>query len=669
MQNPERNNLSNAASPYLRQHAENPVHWQVWSPESLAAAKAQNRPILLSIGYAACHWCHVMAHESFEDPHVADLMNLHFINIKVDREERPDIDQIYMTALHAMGEQGGWPLTMALTPDGQPFWGGTYFPKLPRFGRPGFIQVLNSIAGAWNDRQDAITQNAQAIGSHIAARLAIDAAPQAISLDVISAFTAHIANLYDLELGGMRGAPKFPGAPFLQRLWLSWLDTGSPVHRDIFIKTVHSIVQGGIYDHLGGGIARYSTDERWLVPHFEKMLYDNAHLIRHLIWAHAATCNALFRVRLEETADWLLREMRLPDGAFAASLDADSDGEEGKFYVWQQSEIEDALGPESGAFMAFYDVTPQGNWEGSSILNRIAKSDEMDEMARHAASREKLLAARAKRVRPDRDDKVLTDWNGLAIRALAEAGRYLQRPEYIAAARGAYDAILASQSGNGRLPHSRLSHAARHPAMSSDYAAMINASIALFEATSDMALLSHAKHWFETLNAFHGDGRGSHFLTAHDANDVILRVRGDQDEAIESATAQIVESLVRLASATNSPELHDSAMAAAEAAFGRMTASGASQAGTINAASLGHSQMSLVIFGPTDDPLHSVARAMPDPRRVDICLKPEAGAAQARSLADYIISGQGAYICYGMHCLPVVTDAGELRNILAKSES
>ena len=369
------NLLRHERSPYLLQHADNPVHWRPWGPAALAEARSTNRPILLSVGYAACHWCHVMAHESFEDPETAALMNQLFVNIKVDREERPDIDSIYMNALHALGEQGGWPLTMFLTPAGAPFWGGTYFPPEPRWGRPGFRQVLQGIAEAYQRGDAAVETNAAALLRAVAAMSATRPGdlPGPTLLDSVR---RSLLSLVDRERGGLRGAPKFPNPPIFRFLWQESRRTGDEDAAAAVHALLRAMSQGGIYDHLGGGYARYSTDAEWLVPHFEKMLYDNAQILELLAFAHAARADPLYAARAEETVGWLIRDMsaELVEGraAFAASEDADSEGEEGRFYVWTETEIDELLGADAAAFKTAYDVTPGGNWEGRTILRRIA---------------------------------------------------------------------------------------------------------------------------------------------------------------------------------------------------------------------------------------------------------------------------------------------------------
>src|SRR4051812_17026570 len=364
---PRENRLGRETSPYLLQHKHNPVAWWAWGPDALSEAERSGKPILLSVGYAACHWCHVMAHESFEDPATAAVMNALFVNIKVDREERPDIDQIYMAALHHLGEQGGWPLTMFLTPQGEPVWGGTYFPKESRYGRPAFIDVLQEVARLFREDKHVIDNNRTALMARLAAR-ARPAGKATLTPSDLDAAARQLAGAIDPVNGGLRGAPKFPQAAMFEMLWRAGVRSGDARLLDLVELTLERICEGGIYDHLGGGFSRYSVDDKWLVPHFEKMLYDNAQLLELLALAWSHTGKDLFRQRAEETVGWLTREMTTTDGAFSASLDADSEGEEGKFYVWSQAEIEAVLGAENAAFFAaHYDVTPEGNFEGHNI--------------------------------------------------------------------------------------------------------------------------------------------------------------------------------------------------------------------------------------------------------------------------------------------------------------
>ncbi|TIL30399.1 thioredoxin domain-containing protein [Mesorhizobium sp.] len=668
---PAKNLLAEEASPYLQQHSGNPVHWRAWSPASLAEAKALERPILLSVGYAACHWCHVMAHESFENGDVAAVMNRLFVNIKVDREERPDIDQIYMAALSAMGEQGGWPLTMFLTPDGKPFWGGTYFPREARYGRPGFVQVLEAVDKAWREKKESVNQSADGLTTHVEARLAGSHAKAVLDRDTLATLANGVDGMIDRDLGGLRGAPKFPNAPFMQTLWLSWLRDGATAHRDAVLLSLEKMLAGGIYDHVGGSLSRYSTDAEWLVPHFEKMLYDNAQLIRLCNWAFAATGNELFRIRIEETIDWLLREMRINGGAFAASLDADSEGEEGLFYTWSRDEIETALGDESTLFFQYFTLSSPHSWEGKPIIHQTAaqQTQSVADRDRLIPLTEKLLAAREQRVRPGRDGKILTDWNGLVIAALAEAGRALKRIDWIEAAEQAFAAI-ASAGRDGRLPHSMLGAKKLFPALSSDYAAMANAAISLFEATGTSTYAELAGQFIAQLDQWHSDENSTgYYLTASDSSDVPIRIRGDADEAIPSATGQIIEAMVRLSSLSGDLELQEKTWRIAEHAAGRAVHQAYGQAGIVNACALALEPLKLVLVDSLENPgFVPVANRNPDPRRIDTIV-PVGSATNLPMLPGGVLpptTEPGAWLCTGQVCLPVITDAEELERQLRR---
>jgi hypothetical protein len=549
------NRLAGETSPYLLQHKRNPVDWWPWGPDALAEAKRADKPILLSVGYAACHWCHVMAHESFEDDATARVMNDLFVNIKVDREERPDIDQIYMAALHHLGEHGGWPLTMFLTSDGEPVWGGTYFPPTSRYGRPAFVDVLREVARLFREERGKIDHNRDALMARLAdaARPAGQATIGASQLD--QAATA-LARAFDPVNGGFRGAPKFPQCPMLETLWRAGERTRDPRFFETVELTLERMSEGGIYDHLGGGFSRYSVDEKWLVPHFEKMLYDNAQLLELLALAHARTGKRLFAERARETVAWLDREMTTREGAFSASLDADSEGEEGKFYVWSLAEIESVLGADDAALFArHYDVTLEGNFEGHNILNRLkrAPSDEATE-ARLAAMRTKLLAVRAARIRPGLDDKVLADWNGLMIAALVNAGVLLGETAWIAMARRAFDSIARQMTRGDRLGHSWREGRLLFPGLSSDFAAMIRAALALYEATGEGAFLQRAVAWQTELERHYGDPAGGYFLTANDADGLVVRPRSTTDDALPNPNGLASQNLIRLGLFTGNDE-------------------------------------------------------------------------------------------------------------------
>jgi uncharacterized protein len=543
------NRLADETSPYLLQHKDNPVDWWPWGPDALKEAKFSRRPILLSVGYAACHWCHVMAHESFEDEQTARVMNDLFVNIKVDREERPDIDQIYMAALHHLGEHGGWPLTMFLTPDGQPIWGGTYFPKTSRYGKPAFVDVLREIARLFREEPAKIEQNRAALMERLAAA-ARPAGGAVIGQGELDNAARQLAGLIDPVNGGTRGAPKFPQAALFELLWRAGLRTGDPRYFAAVEITLDHICEGGIFDHLGGGFARYSVDERWLVPHFEKMLYDNAQLLELLAVAQQRTGKALYRERARETVAWLHREMTTADGAFAASLDADSEGEEGKFYVWSYDELIRQLGVEDGEFFArHYDVTPAGNFEGHNILNRLRApvASEADE-ARLAALREKLLSARAVRVRPGLDDKVLADWNGLMIAALADAALILDEPSWLDMAERPFDFIARTMARGDRLGHSWREGKLKFPGLASDFCAIIRAALALYEATGRRAFLDQALAWQHALDRDYANAEtGTYYLTAADAEGLVIRPAATTDEATPNHNAVAAQNLIRLA--------------------------------------------------------------------------------------------------------------------------
>ena len=541
------NRLAEETSPYLLQHKDNPVHWQPWGQDTLARAKAEDKPIMLSIGYAACHWCHVMAHESFEDEAIAGVMNELFVNIKVDREERPDLDAIYQSALAIMGEQGGWPLTMFLTPDGEPFWGGTYFPPTPRFGRPAFPDILKGVAQAYRTQNDKVLENARSLRQAMA-ELSRPKGSGGLTMERVDATARLVMRMIDPIDGGLGGAPKFPQARLFEFLWRAYARTGSPLFAKAVTLTLDRICQGGIYDHLGGGIARYATDAEWLVPHFEKMLYDNALFIELLSELWRETGSELYSLRVHETVDWALGGMRVGEtGAFASAYDADSEGEEGRYYLWTAEEVDSLLGADSPVFKKAYDVTPEGNWEGRCILNRRGGLYDSDLEDRLALCRERLLRARQKRVPPEWDDKVLADWNGLMIAALARAGAIFDEPSWVDAAETAFAFVRDHMCEDGRLRHSWRSGRLRHAAVLDDYANMSRAALVLHEATGRPQYLDHARAWADDVHAHYRDGSGGgYFLSAEDADDVIVRSKSIADAAIPPGNGTMVEVLARL---------------------------------------------------------------------------------------------------------------------------
>jgi len=653
------NRLSDATSPYLLQHKHNPVDWWQWGPEALAEAKRSNRPILLSVGYAACHWCHVMAHESFEDEATAGVMNALFVNIKVDREERPDIDQIYMNALHLLGEQGGWPLTMFLTPAGEPVWGGTYFPKESRYGRPAFTDILREVSRMFREEPSKIEQNRAAL----LARLADKARPAGkvvFGVAELDGAARQVGNMFDTTHGGLRGAPKFPQPAILEMLWRAGLRTGDVRFFETVEHSLERMSEGGIYDHLGGGFSRYSVDERWLVPHFEKMLYDNAQLLELLALAFQRSRNPLFATRARETVEWLKREMTTREGAFCASLDADSEGEEGKFYVWSKNEIIELIGPEAGGFfMRHYDVSDDGNFEGHNILNRLhaPPRTEADE-ARLKALRDILLDARAARVRPGLDDKVLADWNGLMISGLVNAGVVLEEPSWIAMAERAFGFIARGMTKGDRLGHSFRDGKLLLPGLASDFAAVIRAALALYEARGERAYLDQALVWQRTLDAHYADAEtGGYYLTADDATDLLLRPHSTSDDATPNPNAVAAGNLVRLAVLAGDDQWRAKAdrlienilSAAAKNLFGHVA--------LLNALDLRLRAAEIVATGPDAEHFAQVALRLPFVDRIVLRASsaadlPPSHPAQQKLKA---LSASAAFICVGETCsLPVL---------------
>jgi uncharacterized protein YyaL (SSP411 family) len=664
-----RNNLDRAASPYLQQHRDNPVHWQIWSPEVLKAAQAANKPILLSIGYAACHWCHVMAHESFENPGIAAVMNDLFVNIKVDREERPDIDTIYMNALHVLGEQGGWPLTMFLTPKGEPFWGGTYFPPESRYGRPGFREVLEKIHEAYTQKPDAVAQNSKMlVGAlrNLAKPQSRDRLP--LSNDVLDQVAGQVLGHVDPEQGGIGSAPKFPQTGLFDLLWRSYLRTGIPDYSIAVINTITRMAQGGIYDHLGGGFARYSTDAEWLAPHFEKMLYDNAQLLSHMAMVEAESHDPMLRQRIHETVAWLLREMIADGGAFAATQDADSEGEEGKFYVWDKDEIASVLGPYTGEFCAAYDVTDDGNWEHKTILRRSLEPDLKDEAGekRLRIAREKLFAVRDKRIKPGWDDKVLADWNGLMIRSMADLSLQYARPDWLHAAERAYGFILATmQYGENRLGHSWRNDILVQPGLLDDYANMAAAALALHEATGNPDYLAQATRWLEVVESDYADAvNGGYFLTSKDAEDLVARTRHAADNATPAGNGTLVGVFARLWYLTGDVTWRERAQNLIDAFSPEIGRNFFPMGSFLNGVDLFLNAVQVAIIGRRGDAateaLIAAAYQVSAPNRVVLVSAPDATLPETHPATGKTqIDGKPtAYVCLGPTCgLPVTTPA------------
>ncbi len=566
------NRLAQETSPYLLQHAHNPVDWYPWGPEALARAKEEDRPIFLSIGYAACHWCHVMERESFETDETAALLNESFVAIKVDREERPDLDAIYMDAVQQMTGQGGWPMSVFLTPDGKPFYGGTYFPDQPRHGLPSFNDVLRGVAEAWRERRNEVEQaGAQIAGSiarQVASAPAADGGGQGARAQgwMLDAALVALEHEFDSRNGGWGGAPKFPQPMTIEFLLRMHVSTKDPRPLAMARRSLDAMAAGGIYDHLGGGFARYATDSVWLVPHFEKMLYDNAQLARVYLHAWQVTSDARYREVVEETLHFVRRELRTADGGFASSLDADTDGVEGATYVWSKAEIDAVLGEDAAVFDAAYGITENGNWEGQNILTRAA--DATDDEPRLPDIRRRLLEFRNTRPQPGRDDKILTAWNGLMIASFAEAGAAMGRADWTETAEHAADLLLReARDSQGRLSRSWKDGRALHSGVLEDYANLAEGLLALYSATFAERWFVAARALADQILAHFADPAGGFFDTADDHETLITRPKSLQDNAMPSGNAMAVTVLLKLAALTGGGRYSD----AAERALAQVT--------------------------------------------------------------------------------------------------
>jgi uncharacterized protein YyaL (SSP411 family) len=562
------NRLMDETSPYLLQHAHNPVDWYPWGTEALTRAKAEDKPIFLSIGYAACHWCHVMAHESFEDLDTAAIMNEHFVNIKVDREERPDLDEIYMEAVVAMTGRGGWPMSVFLTPEGVPFYGGTYFPPTDRYSMPSFKRILVSIAQAYRQQRAEIESGGEQFKLQIGRSLPLEphVDSSSLSAETLDLAFGGLERSLDAAHGGFGGAPKFPQPMNLEFLLRYHLRSGEPQALKMVDLTLTRMASGGIYDQLGGGFHRYATDAEWLVPHFEKMLYDNALLARLYLHAWQVTRRPLFRRIAEETLDYLVREMRHTAGGFYSSQDADSEGEEGKYFLWTPREVKSVLGDQEGdLFCRYFDVTPAGNFEGKSILNvkldisseaAASRTDEDRFRAAIEQGRERLLRAREERVKPGRDEKVLAGWNGLALAAFAEAAQVLGREDYRRVAERNAEFVLSELRRDGRLLRSWRATSsgetgqARLNAYLEDYAFCADGLLALYQATFDLRWFREARALADVMLAHFADSKAGFFDTSDDHEPLFVRPKALQDNAIPSGNAMAADVLLRLAAYT-----------------------------------------------------------------------------------------------------------------------
>jgi uncharacterized protein len=561
------NHLTNALSPYLRQHAGNPVDWYPWGAEALEKARQEQKPIFLSIGYSSCHWCHVMAHESFENPETAALLNSHFVSIKVDREERPDLDSLFMSAVVALTGQGGWPMSVFLTPDLKPFYGGTYFPPEPRHGLPAFPELLNAIATAWNVRRDEILQESASLAGQLFTQPARPPAQQDFTKADLDSAVQALLRTYDAQNGGWGGAPKFP-QPMLIEFLLRRHLTGDPKTLAPALHTLQAMSRGGMYDVVGGGFARYSTDLSWCVPHFEKMLYDNAQLSAVYLHAWQITGDPAFRQVVESSLGFVARELTSAQGGFYSSLDADSGGREGSFYIWELDELRSLLGEQAEFFEIAYGISAAGNWEGHTILQRQVTDaalaahfgqTEAQVQERLAGCQTRLLAARSKRLRPATDDKVLTAWNGLMLISFAEAGAAFGDKALLEMAACNAGFLLSNLYTGGSLRHVWRDGQAGEEVFLEDYAALILGLLALYQADFNPRWFEQAERLARQMLERFSDERGGFFDTPSDAQTVLVRPQDPQDNATPSGNALAAQALLKLAAFTNKEEYQASA--------------------------------------------------------------------------------------------------------------
>ena len=673
------NSLAEETSPYLLQHALNPVHWYAWGKEALAAAKELERPILLSIGYSSCHWCHVMAHESFEDAQTASYMNEHFINIKVDREERPDLDDIYMKAVQGLTGQGGWPLTVFLTPAGKPFFGGTYFPPVARMNMPSFRQVLEAVVDAWQQRRPQVEEQSEKLRDFIAEHTAFDLSPSTLTLTTIREAGESIQANFDPIHGGFGAAPKFPQAMSLDFLLRRYHRTQDFSLLNAITKTLDSMAYGGIYDQIGGGFHRYSVDERWLVPHFEKMLYDNGLLSRVYLDAFMRTQNPLYQRVACETLDYVRREMTASFGGFYSAQDADSEGEEGKYYVWTPDEIEAVLGVEDARlFCSYYGVTPEGNFEGKNILflSSGAEANLSEEEITRVRSElnPRLLESRAERVKPETDTKVIAGWNGLMLQSFAQAARQLGRPADLQTALANGEFLLSTMVHDGRLAHTYTPGKAAGLGFLDDYGSVAIGFLALYEATFDTKWFTAARGLCDTILREFYDGNGAFYDTSTQHEELIVRPRNLFDNAVPSGTSLACEALLRLYAYTGDSlyiepveavlSLQVGALAKAPSAFGQMLCVADSFLAPLKEVA--------IVGDPVDQDTKTLLDSVNGQYTPDVVLalrKPEdAAAAETVPLLaerQQLEGNATAYVCRKFVCRTPTTDPEELRTLVA----
>ncbi len=668
------NRLANETSPYLLQHQNNPVDWWPWNPDALARAKLLDKPIFLSIGYAACHWCHVMERESFEDEPTARYLNDRFIPIKVDREERPDLDQLYMGAVQAMTGQGGWPMSVFLTPDGRPFYGGTYFPDEPRHGMPSFRQVLEGVDRAFREQRAEVEQAGVRLVDALVEQQKLPGNGPEPTQQLLDTATEQLHRSFDAHNGGWGGAPKFPQPMTIEFLLRRHVATGDQRPLAIARRSLDAMADGGIHDQLGGGFHRYSTDARWLVPHFEKMLYDNGQLARVYLHAWRLTDDPRYRNVAQDTLDYMCRELTTPDGAFAASQDADTEAQEGLTFTWTAAEIREVLGDEAPIFTAGYDVTDDGNWEGVNVLERVVPRADDAAEARLAAARAKLFERRQARPQPARDDKALAAWNGLAIAALADASALPEGERYVAAAVRAADTILTGLCApEGRLRRSWKDGRATGDGILEDYADLADGLLALYEATWDERWFVAARDLAEQILSRFRDPSGGFFDTADDHERLVARPKDPQDNAVPSGGSMATLVLLRLAALTGDGRYRS----AAEAAIRQVTAFvGRYATGFANwLTAIDFALAPVVEVAIAGDPTSPEVGALLEPvasgyrpnQVVAVSSDPPASAVPLLHDRVLVDGRPTAYVCRGFACRLPVTDPEALRRQLAEA--
>ena len=669
------NHLVDSLSPYLRQHAGNPVDWYPWGAPALAKARQEDKPIFLSIGYSACHWCHVMAHESFEDPATADFLNAHFVSIKVDREQRPDLDSLYMSAVVALTGQGGWPMSVFLTPDLQPFYGGTYFPPKPAHGLPGFRELLKALAAAWLDKRAEILQEGARLTSQILEQSSNLQEQAAFDTPGLNAVAHSLVQSYDWQNGGWGGAPKFPQPMLIEFLLRQYLG-GDPRALAPVLHGLHAMARGGMYDVVGGGFARYSTDASWGIPHFEKMLYDNAQLAGVYLHTWQVTGEPAFRQVVEETLGFISRELGSPTGGFYSSLDADSEGSEGKFYTWEPAELRAVLGEQAKFFESAYGITPTGNWEGRIILQRRLDDSGLATQfgLTHAQVKKKLaechallLAKRLERVRPATDDKILTAWNGLMLAVFAEAGAAFGDPDLLARATHCADFLLTALSPGGTLRHAWRGGQAGEEVFLEDYAALILGLLTLYQSDFNPRWYQQAERLAAQMLERFSDPQGGFFDTPVEAQTVLVRPKDLQDNATPSGNAMAAQALLKLAAFNGQPAHRESAEGALKLVSRQALRYPAAFGAWLSAAdfSLGSIRQVAIVGNLSDPRTRALLARVRERHRPNLvlaasALPPVSGSPALLEQRSMLAGKPTAHVCTGFVCQFPVTHPEEL---------